>query len=799
MKKITWLLFWCCPLWGFAQNNPATPAQLQKTYVNYFKYNREAVYLQLNKTQVIPGESIWFSAYVFDPRTQKPNLKTTNLHVNLYNQQGKLLAAKTVYIEKGKGQGYFKLDTTHYNPGKYLIRAFTNYMRNFKEENDFRQGFVIIGNTDQAPSTKIKYDLQVLPEGGHLLENTQNTLGVKLINNQGEGVAFTHGKVRNTEGKVVTTFQSNPFGLSKFRLFYNAKEHYKVSVVTSSRKTVTVNMPIAEKRGLVFSVNNLTSHYLYLSIHTNKASLPRVGGKKYYIVIHREGVMGSIPFVFPTDTTAAILRIDKGVLANGINIITLFNQKFHPLLERQVFYGKNITHTPIYATLIGNSNDSLLINLNAEIKGVTHRLSVSVLPAKTKAYTPKNNILSAFYIEPFIKGDLENGAYYFASNNARQRNYNLDLLLLTQGWSKYAWKNIFSGPPTIYYQPEHGFSLSGSVNEPTNNGSQSIMIKGEKGNRLFQVAKLNTQNQFTVNHLYIENGEWVSFGLMGSKKGKISTPKIYTRISPLPDTKNLTHITQHDFVNLNIPPKKIKNIIQYTHSLPRHYSAQILDTINIKARPNPKNLHSDRRTSTIEHFTKIDKITAAIYPYITDFIATKGYAVQRSVKGVTISTLGATSMRGPGHPLVIVDGMALTGSNDMLVDLRTSDVTSIAINKIGARYGMRGANGAIVIKTKSGSFSSKKGKPSETTRALKMQNGFAQEKSFYTPLYHNYNSEPYKNYGAIGWFPAIKLSVQSGIKTLRIPNTHQDAVKLFIEGMASNGTLISEVLTIKTP
>lgn len=170
--------------------------------------------MHLNKTVVVPGEELWFSAYVFNPKVQKPHFLTTNLHVNLYNEAGKLMEAQTLFIENGKGSGFFDLQflrknkqaedeknpqqRLNYPPGKYLIKASTKYMENFREDLSFSQSFTILGDTTQT-GVQRKYDLQLLPEGGHLVANVSNTVGVKLIDNTGKGVFFTDAKVLNTK------------------------------------------------------------------------------------------------------------------------------------------------------------------------------------------------------------------------------------------------------------------------------------------------------------------------------------------------------------------------------------------------------------------------------------------------------------------------------------------------------------------------------------------------------------------------------------------------------------------------
>src|SRR5690606_12075712 len=121
--------------------------------------------------------------------------------------------------------------------------------------------------------------------------------------------------------------------------------------------------------------------------------------------------------------------------------------------------------------------DSLIINLSAIGPPATHSMSISVLPAGTISYDQRNNIFSAFYIEPYIKGDLEDGGYYFSEEvDARRRDYDLDLLLLTQGWSKYSWNNIFNKTPAEHYAHEHGFTLTGNITKRNPKTDKTLFI-----------------------------------------------------------------------------------------------------------------------------------------------------------------------------------------------------------------------------------------------------------------------------------------------------------------------------------
>lgn len=73
--------------------------------------------------------------------------------------------------------------------------------------------------------------------------------------------------------------------------------------------------------------------------------------------------------------------------------------------------------------------------------------------------------------------------------------------------------------------------------------------------------------------------------------------------------------------------------------------------------------------------------------------------------GMEIQIRGVNSMQGGTQPLVVVDGMAIDTNSAVLRGLDSSTIDSITVLKDAgttAIYGARGANGVIVIKTKSG-------------------------------------------------------------------------------------------------
>ncbi len=82
-----------------------------------------------------------------------------------------------------------------------------------------------------------------------------------------------------------------------------------------------------------------------------------------------------------------------------------------------------------------------------------------------------------------------------------------------------------------------------------------------------------------------------------------------------------------------------------------------------------------------------------------------GVTVMRTADGgVAVRIRGTTSIHGSNEPLYVIDGVAIEpGPGGSLTGINPHDIASIEVIKDPAgeaMYGVRGANGVIVIKTK---------------------------------------------------------------------------------------------------
>ncbi len=446
---------------------------------------REKVFIHINKSIYLPNENIWYTAYVATDNKNTPSDYTTNLHVNLLNHNGNIIDSKNIFIKDGIGIGDFIIDNK-YLSGKYHIQGFTNYMRNFGEENMFIQEIKIINptkKTEYLKETSINnYDIQLFPESGYLLEEAINTTGIKALIN-GKGYPFS-GKIINSKGLEITSFKGNTFGMSKSRFYYVKNETY-TAIININNTVQKISLPKPQKTGLIFSLDNTDEKNLKLIIKSNKETSPSLKDESLLLLFYRNNFISesvTLSLESNQETTQALF-FDKSKMLHGVNIVTLFKNN-QPIAERKFFVDKLEEQTAILIDELKTENDSITFKIKTigpNFKPFVSKLSVSVLPKESKTFNEKQNIKSAFLLSPYLKGNIETPAFYFKNSDPREKEY-LDLLLLNQGWTTYSLEEkINEINPKELFLFENGFSINGKIK------------KSPKG---YDIGLLSKQNRF---------------------------------------------------------------------------------------------------------------------------------------------------------------------------------------------------------------------------------------------------------------------------------------------------------------
>ncbi|GAA4314740.1 Plug domain-containing protein [Pontixanthobacter gangjinensis] len=772
------------------QAQPKNESELQNNYTDYFKSNRHSVFLHLNKNILLQNENLWFAGYVYDLQTKTPEMETTNLEVSVFNANGKFIESLTLYTFQGKASGYLPLTKKDYKPGKYFIRASTAYIENLNEDLSFKSEFQIINDSKRKqPEGNLTYDLQLLPEGGHLVQEVRNTVGVKLIDQHGLGVEFEEGHVLDNDLDTISKFRSNRFGHASFNIQPDENSTYSVKIYLNNGEVVEKTLQDPNRSGIVMRTT-LKQDDLQISLLTNENSLPVIKDEKFYLGISQDGNIKNLVFKFPNNKKEAIFNFSKDSLYRGINRITLFNKEFQPILERLVFNDHGLKLDHLSTGSVKKINDSIQIEIKG-IKDETARLSISTLPQKTEAYSPDHSIISAFLLKPYLKGNIENGDYYFSDeHSARRRNYDLDLLLLTQGWSKYPWSQVLTFKRDRTIGKNKGFDLEGEIFSKTRPGDK-VFIRNEKSG-LFEIIDVEDNNRFSIKNLFIEDSTQISVGLLRNRNGKMKKPSISVQIFPQKERTRL----DAEQIQPSLKPVPVL-------SIPKNFITdnEVLDTVNLKASKRSekkKDFLNAPTSSALSNYIEINETIASSNYYITDLIEKNFFRVRRTPANIEIWSQTPFTFRddlGPS-PVIFLNGVRMGQDLSFLYNLRTSEVKSIYLNRSAAAgYGGNYEGGGVIkIKTKTGA--SRFNNTNNSTLTLIANNGYQPYKEFYAPKYNSYNNSLFENYGVIDWEPDMVIAADSN-KIHSIYNTLQDSIILYIEGITQSGKLISEKIEVK--
>lgn len=126
------------------------------TNINYQSYAGddslkivEKVYLHTDRDCYYPGDDIWFKAYLIDASYRLLSNHSNNLHVELISPASKIIDSHIIRLNEGLGNGDFRLPE-NLKSGRYRLRAYTNYMRNFDDQLFFNKDITIINSSDNV-------------------------------------------------------------------------------------------------------------------------------------------------------------------------------------------------------------------------------------------------------------------------------------------------------------------------------------------------------------------------------------------------------------------------------------------------------------------------------------------------------------------------------------------------------------------------------------------------------------------------------------------------------------------------
>ncbi|WP_090388908.1 hypothetical protein [Niabella drilacis] len=166
---------------------------------------REKLYLHTDKNNYLQGDTIWYKLYLTEALYHMPSEKSGVAYIELINANKKIVQRYALHVTDGTAFGQFSTDSL-FEAGRYLLRAYTRWMRNFGDSLLYqreitlsrkKQQWFISGQTAEIETNGRKSNIRLT----FSLKDAQNT----PLQNTATQILITDEKERSIRQSTFTT------------------------------------------------------------------------------------------------------------------------------------------------------------------------------------------------------------------------------------------------------------------------------------------------------------------------------------------------------------------------------------------------------------------------------------------------------------------------------------------------------------------------------------------------------------------------------------------------------------------
>jgi hypothetical protein len=774
----------------------------------------EKAYLHFDRPYYIAGDTMYFKAYVTFGERHELSRQSGVLYVDLINPQHVIYRSIKLQLVDGLGWGDIALPAS-LSKGNYRIRAYTKLMANETGTCFFEQT-ISIGSTNNTSAANgiqnlRKPDIQFFPEGGQLIDGVQSEVAFKAIGPDGVGINVK-GTLTDNTGKVIVNFASSHLGMGALTLVPEEGKTYKAVVVFNDGSQNTVDLPAASTNSIILAIDNSDPNILTIGIRSNNDCFEQNKDKFFNLVINSGVSVSSAPIKLTSPLLA--IGFPKDRFRTGVVQFTLFSQAGEPLSERLVFIERpDIIKLKISSDKSAyHSREKASFTINAKNGSdsvVSGHFSVSVIDQSKVPLdeNKENTILTWLLLSSDLRGYVEQPNYYFTNTNNDTRN-NLDILMLTQGYRRFAWKQLLTnGYPQPTAKPENGLEIKGLVTtlqgRPIKYAKVNL-VNIEGGPMLTRAIDTSGRFEF-ASLLFKDSTRFIIKAASEKERNK-------TRIKYLTDTP--APVISIDYQPLQPDVDSLTGIALQNHKMQQEAEAKynvingkVLKEVKIKDSRKRDPLEPVRIAGTADQLINGNDLTC--HGKLADCLEGKLFGVffRTSFLGTgprlpyltTPITLGIVGTEMTGNPpmTIMVDGIKMD-SDEGLDNIDIDDVEKVEVFKDGSTtiFGPNGGAGVLYITTYKGTRSVTSGM---AVGILPINaHGFYVAREFYSPKYENNTTNGRDDLrSTIFWKPELATD-KAGNASFEYYNADgHGTYRIVIEGIDEKGNIGRQVYRYK--
>ena len=472
-----------------------------------------------------------------------------------------------------------------------------------------------------------------------------------------------------------------------------------------------------------------------------------------------------------------LLSLPKYDLPYGINTIALLNAGTVPVAERSFFNEAGWTPaTPELEveTRMDSSGDSLYLRLAIPETGAEkYSVSLSALPAESRAYRPQHSLFSAFYLRPYV--DIPFSGHGIENLTRRKDRHAHDLRLRSRD-DKDPTRESASDLSEYIFPMEGDLKFSGRAPFADLQYEKQLWTLTDT-NQEYQIINLETDKTFSGSgRLYL--GDTLKISLL-SRKGILKKELVELDFEaptgwalPIPSSQ------------VAEAPEPLGDLqLQETEEIEDLFFQEDRDVIaldEVEVTERRENKEIQTRSALIVGKRVVGSDIQQT-PSLMTYLRKQGFKPR--YEGGRLVILSKTPARGAqaGYiPVpVFLNGMLSDGTN---LDIPLSNVESVFYDTYGLEFisvNMRLQNYHIANRERYSDFF--------------IPIGYSFPKKYKVPFLKDSAGELFRQYGQVYWVPELKV-VSGTPSEIAIPLVGQDDLLIHLEGMGSDGSILQQTI-----
>jgi hypothetical protein len=318
MRKLAVILF-LFPLIVFCQDDFEKSIR-QKVQLYYRQQVPMKLYLSLNQSAYLPGDTIFYRANLVSSTNLVSIRDNTILHVLLKDQNERVVIKQAIRMRKGEGFNQMIIPFA-LPQGKYVLHAYNERDTGIDEKALFKKDISIGSNGNKNENVGLNF----YPEGKSFIAGLNQKIVVR-------GVPNRNGTIYDQSMREVAKFSLDQFGSGFFSLI---PQHGIALHARYDNDPKTFLLPAAQSDGATITLTRQNDNAVHAIFQMPQNSTHRQN-KIYLIGFQRHKIFYVTSFQMDDKPFVAI-DIQKQEMPHGVVSFLLLTQDHKVLCERIIF------------------------------------------------------------------------------------------------------------------------------------------------------------------------------------------------------------------------------------------------------------------------------------------------------------------------------------------------------------------------------------------------------------------------------------------------------------------------------